>query len=175
MRLEPLHVLDGDELRKDARVWSEIGRFGHGVGDHGLRAVGEDGGCDARRGGEGFERGCDVGEGGEGVVGFHQAVDGGLREGDGGVGEGVDEGGFGCFGEGLELVCGRGTLHKLRSFWGRGGGGHGRGGGVVLMLLRRQVYSNWYLRATVAMVCAFSSPKCLDSSLAMDSVERRVP
>lgn len=47
--------------------------------------------------------------------------------------------------------------------------------GCVLMLFRRHVYSNWYLRHVAAIVCAFSCPKCDESFFAMDSVDRSVP
>lgn len=45
----------------------------------------------------------------------------------------------------------------------------------LLMLFKRHVYSSWYFRQVVAIVVAFSSPKCEASFFAMDSVERRVP
>ena len=59
----------------------------------------------------------------------------------------------------------------------RGGVGGEREGDVrdVLMLFNRHVYSSWYRLHSVAMDRALSSPKWVDNSLAMDSVERRVP
>ncbi|KAH0356926.1 haloacid dehalogenase, partial [Aureobasidium melanogenum] len=42
-------------------------------------------------------------------------------------------------------------------------------------VVARHVYSNWYLRHVVAIVWAFSCPKCEASFLAIDSVERSVP
>lgn len=43
------------------------------------------------------------------------------------------------------------------------------------MLFSRHVYSNWYLRQVAAMVFALSSPRCVASSFAIDSVDSKVP
>lgn len=43
------------------------------------------------------------------------------------------------------------------------------------MLFSRHVYSNWYLRQVAAIVFALSSPKCVASSFAIDSVDNKVP
>ena len=45
----------------------------------------------------------------------------------------------------------------------------------ALMLFRRHVYSNWYLRHNVASDSALSFPKCSDSFFAIDSVDSKVP
>jgi hypothetical protein len=55
------------------------------------------------------------------------------------------------------------------------GGGGSLGKGRVPMLFMRHVYSSWYRRHNAAIDEAFSSPKWVASSLAMDSVERMVP
>ena len=43
------------------------------------------------------------------------------------------------------------------------------------MLFERHVYSSWYRRHKLASAAALSLPRWVDSCLAMESVERRVP
>ena len=69
--LELFDLFDDDQIFEDGGVRGEIGRFVDGVGNHAIRAVGEDDCGNVGSGGEGFQRGRDIGEAGERVVGGH--------------------------------------------------------------------------------------------------------
>lgn len=82
-------LINSDDVAEDVGLVLEVRRARDAVGDHFLRAVGEDDGVDVGGRAQLAAQAGDVGEDAEGVVGFKEAMEVLIGEGEGVLGEGV--------------------------------------------------------------------------------------
>lgn len=82
-------LVNRDDVPEDVGLVFEVRRARDAVGDHFLRAVGEDDGVDIGGRAQLAAQAGDVGEDAEGVVGFQEALEVLFGEGEGVLGEGV--------------------------------------------------------------------------------------
>lgn len=78
--LEPLDLVDRDEVLEHLGMGSQVRRLGHRIAHHGLGPVREDDRCDGRGRREALECGAHVRERREGVVRLHQRLDAAVVE-----------------------------------------------------------------------------------------------